>query len=77
MSTYSVAVLQVIIKAMLTVPQRDGSLHLVRGHPALTKRNLQTSKLMDVCYKEENGARTQAYGQVRGNSIRTHMYAPM
>ena len=62
-----------IIKAVLSVPQQDGSVHSVRGHPALTKRNLHTAKPMDISYKKDNGARTLAYGQVEGIPLYTRV----
>ena len=53
--------LQVIIKAMLSMPQQDGS--YVRGHPALTQR--KTDKMVDIYYQRQDSAGTRAHGQVR------------
>ena len=54
--------LQVIIKALLSMPQGDGSLHLIRGNPDLTQR--KGGRLVDICYKSESDAGRRAYGQV-------------
>ena len=56
------AALQVTIKALLSVPQGDGSVHLIRGHPTLTQR--KAGRLVDICYKDESDAGRRAYGQV-------------
>ena len=56
------AALQVTIKALLSVPQGDGSVHLIRGHMDLTQR--KAGRLMDICYKSESDAGRWAYGQV-------------
>ena len=56
------ATLQVTIKTLLSVPQGDGSVHRVRGHPTLTQR--KAGRLVDICYKDESDAGRRAYGQV-------------
>ena len=62
----TVSDLQVTIEALLSVPQQDGSVHLVRGHPALTKR--RASALVNVCCRMEDEG-TRAYGQVEISSV--------
>ena len=56
------AELQVTIKALLSMPQGDGSVHLIRANPSLTKR--KAGRLVDICYKSESEAGRWAYGQV-------------
>ena len=56
------AAVQVTINALLSVPQRDGSLHLVRGHPSLTKRKA-SGRLVDIRYREDDNEGTRAYCQ--------------